>query len=358
MSPGLPEELALPPFRQRAPWWGGDLQTLRDTLRDSRLPDPQATPLQFPLPDGGALLGRLDLPATVSPSALVVLTHGLGGSSEAAGPRRLAETLRQEGLAVLRLNLRGAGEGRALASGSYAADCSADLLPVLRQVRRLSAELGSLGTPLPTLGAGISLGGTVLLNACIEAQRLGEAGLDALVCTSSPLDLPACSRQFERPRNGIYQRWLVERLLRQVQKDPWLLNSREQERLRDQARPRSIRQFDAAITAPRWGHASVDHYYEAASPLRRLKPDVRLPPTLLIQALDDPWVPAEPLRRLEVRLRREPGSLPSGLRLHLERHGGHNGFHAIGDTPRGCWSDRLTARWLLHQLTSGPEGSG
>ena len=51
-------------------------------------------------------------------AALVLLVHGLGGSSDSVGVRRLAALLLQRGLAVLRLNLRGAGAGRALAAGS------------------------------------------------------------------------------------------------------------------------------------------------------------------------------------------------------------------------------------------------
>ena len=35
------------------------------------------------------------------------------------------------------------------------------------------------------------------------------------------------------------------------------------------------------------------------------------------------------------------------------RRGGHNGFHGRGDSPRGCWGDRLTVRWIQALLASG-----
>jgi predicted alpha/beta-fold hydrolase len=345
------EALGFPPFRPRPPWWGADLQTLRDTLRGCRLEDRQAQPLHLPIGEGASLLGLLDQPLMGSPRALVLLTHGLGGSSEGEGPRRLAMALRQEGFAVLRLNLRGAGSGRNLAPGSYAADCSRDLLPVLRQLRGLTSQLGSGGTPVPLVGAGISLGGTILLNASAAALRMGEPGLDALVCTSSPLDLHACARQFARPRNRLYERWLTERLCRQVLADPQGLSRAERQALEGPDRPRRIEAFDALITAPRWNYDSVKHYYSAASPLTWLPQAMELPATLLLHAADDPWVPAAPALALA---RRKPRSMPRRLEICITAKGGHNGFHGLGDTAMGCWSDRLTARWLRLRLSETP----
>lgn len=342
----LIRELGGHPFQQRPPWWGPDLQTLRDSLRPLPLPPCRAPALRFPIGESASLLGLLDRPEQGRPGALVLLVHGLGGSSGATGVRRLAHGLQAQGLAVLRLNLRGAGPGRALAAGTYAADCSDDLLPVLRQARQLAGDLGAAGGPVPLLGAGLSLGGTVLLNATREALQRGEPGLDALICISSPLDLPSCTLQFERPRNHLYQRWLVERLRRQTLADPFGLKPEERQALLDAQRPRTIRGFDAVITAPRWGHASVEAYHAAASPLHWLEGARQLPPTLLLHAADDPWVPAAPALAL-VRRRAAGGEdLAGPLELILTERGGHNGFHGLADAPLGSWSDRLACRWL------------
>ena len=347
MRETLLRELGFPRFRPRPPWWGADLQTLRDTLRPHRTQDRQAQELQLPVGNGASLLGLLDQPLQGPPRALVLLAHGLGGSSDGAGPRRLAMALRHRGFAVLRLNLRGAGRGRSLAPGSYAADCSKDVLPVLHQARGLAAQLGGADAPLPLAGVGISLGGTILLNALAASMGLGEPGLDALACISSPLDLAACSRQFRRPRNHIYQRWLVTRLCEQVLADPHGLPAAEREALTGPTRPRSIVAFDALITAPRWGYHSVEQYYAAASPVHWLSRTLELPPTLLLHAADDPWVPAAPALSLA---RLKPPSLPRRLEICMSDAGGHNGFHGQGDNNLGCWSDRLTAHWLRHRL--------
>ncbi|MCS5705935.1 alpha/beta fold hydrolase [Synechococcus sp. FGCU-3] len=335
----LPQQLGLAPFYERLPWRGADLQTLRDTLRPVPLPPDQGSPVELPAgrPPGvqpckapERLLALLDPPLTGAETlALVVLLHGLGGSSSREGLRRLGWALQGAGFAVLRVNLRGADPGRHLAPGTYAANSNADLLPAMVQARLLAKDK-------PLLGAGVSLGGTQLLNAALEAPGL----LDGLACVSSPLDLAACSAQIERRRNAVYQRWLLQRLVLQTLADPFGVPAAEREALEVRSGPRTIRAFDAAITAPRWGYRSVAHYYAEASPLQRLLEGSPLPPTLLVHAFDDPWVPAAATGRVAETADGQ------GLQVVLTARGGHNGFHGVGDAPNGCWSDRLVARWL------------
>lgn len=333
----LLERLGLQPFRPRPPWWGPDLQTLRDTLRPDVLPERTSTRLELALGPssqgrGGSLLAWLDPPVAEAgcgkPKALVLLLHGLGGSSEAEGVRRLGWCLNRAGFAVLRLNMRGAGQGRELASGTYAARCSSDLAPALEQARELAA-----GQPL--LAVGLSLGGTVLLNAVLD----GVAALDGLALVSSPLDLAHCSATISSPRNRLYERWLLGRLRQQTLNDRPQPGEELVERL---CRVTSIRAFDDLITAPRWGYSSVEDYYQQASPLPRLlaqelAQQAPMPPTLVVQALDDPWVPADAAL-----------ALGPPLEVVLSPGGGHNGFHA----PGGCWSDQLVRRWLEQRLGS------
>ena len=78
--------------------------------------------------EAGQLLALLDQPAS-TPRGLVLLLHGLGGSSAREGLRRMGAALCEAGFSVLRLNLRGADPGRHLAGGTYAACCNSDLLP-------------------------------------------------------------------------------------------------------------------------------------------------------------------------------------------------------------------------------------
>ena len=110
--------------------------------------------------------------------------------------------------------------------------------------------------------------------------------------------------------------------------------------------PTTIRAFDAAITAPRWGYHSVEHYYAEASPLASLLNDQSpsRAPLLLVHAADDPWVPVDALQQLQSRV--NPGVNQRGLEVCIPAKGGHNGFHGVGDGPLGSWSDAVAVQWL------------
>nr|WP_320677169.1 alpha/beta hydrolase [Prochlorococcus sp. MIT 1300] len=355
----LLERLEMPIFKERWPWIGGDLQTLRDTFGNEHLPEDKGDPLEIPIPElpsaaagPGYLLAFFDKPIEIeNMRGIVLLLHGLGGSSSRLGLRRMGVKLNEAGFGVLRLNLRGADPGRHLAGGTYSASCNSDLREVFITARRLCREFsgkgGKLKKDMPLLGAGISLGGTILLNACLVSDNLEDSDkplLDALVCTSSPLDLCSCSASIQRPRNMVYQSWLLKRLIRQTLEDPFGLNLTEKDLLNnglDGSGPiRTIRDFDAAITAPRWGYKSVDEYYIKASPLASiLNQGRKLPRTLMMQSSDDPWVPVSGLLELENSIQ----SLKDGkIDLVITSRGGHNGFHGIG----GCWGDLLVERWF------------
>ncbi|AAQ00283.1 MULTISPECIES: alpha/beta fold hydrolase [Prochlorococcus] len=357
----LLDELEIEPFKQRFPWFGGDLQTLRDTFIDENLYlyDNELVQIEIPSkwsknPKKEHLIAFLNLPLkTLKVKGLILLLHGLGGSSRRRGLRRMTAALLDSGFAVLRLNLRGASPGRQFAAGTYAANCNSDIFPAIEKAREISCLLGSSGNTtnqaLPVFGVGISLGGTILLNACLDfASLTGSMALDALACISTPLDLSECSASIERPRNSLYQTWLLNRLVQQTLEDPFGVTEIEREFLVQRnfwniPVASSIKAFDAAITAPRWGFKSVDDYYRTASPLNRLLFNTleKMPKTLLIHSLDDPWVPAESAKNLfeNIQIR----NLSSKLEILLTKKGGHNGFHGLN----GCWGDEVVKSWLM-----------
>lgn len=349
----MPIYLPSAPFQERWPWLGPDLQTLRDSLMPLALPVDRGEPLAIAVGQGASLLALQDQPLHGQPArGLVLLLHGLGGSSQRQGVRRQALCLQAGGFAVWRLNGRGAGPGRPLAPGSYAASCNADLLPVLAQARRQAA-----GRPL--LGVGLSLGGTMLLNALRQQPQ----ALDGLVMISSPLDLQACSKQIEQPRNRLYQHWLLRQLVAETLADPFGVSPGERQALEKAGGPKTIRAFDAVITAPRWGYGSLDHYYAEASPLAFLlglgamPSPSPLPPTLILHAADDPWVPAAAAGQLQLG-QGAGADAQACLQVCLTAKGGHNGFHGAGDGRLRRWSDGLTVQWLNQLLVGWGLGMG
>ncbi|KGG12130.1 MULTISPECIES: alpha/beta hydrolase [Prochlorococcus] len=355
-------DLGIDPFRQRFPWIGGDLQTLRDSFVTDELLSQNGEVLKIkipPLPNGGDtsgyLMALLNRPSESSEMrGVVLMLHGLGGSSRRRGLRRMALKLLNAGFVILRLNLRGAIPGRDLVAGTYAAKCNSDLIPVIVKAREICDLLWKQNdittSYIPLFGVGISLGGTILLNACFELINhpfIPQPPLDGLVCISSPLDLVACSAAIEQPRNKFYQKWLLQRLVKQTLADPFGVKPFEREALTDErsisaSKITSIRDFDSVITAPRWGFNNVDEYYKNASPLSTLcQNPAGIPETLFIQSLDDPWVP--PDAAIELFKKTQKLGCNSKIEVCITSNGGHNGFHGIG----GCWGDELVKRWLL-----------
>ena len=99
---------------------------------------------------------------------------------------------------------------------------------------------------------------------------------------------------------------------------------------------KSVYDFDDRYTAPRNGFGTADEYYRQCSLMTSL---ARIPvPGLIVHALDDPFVTAEPLIHAD---------RPGHLAIELVQHGGHLGYLSRwpwqGDRR---WLDARLAAWL------------
>ena len=107
---------------------------------------------------------------------------------------------------------------------------------------------------------------------------------------SAPLDLVATAERMVRPRNRLYERWLLNRLRRETE-PVW---RRAPAPVRAAVhRARHIRDFDDALTAKEAGFRDAADYYASCSPVRGM--DALRVPTLLIHADDDPGYRRRPL---------------------------------------------------------------
>lgn len=345
--------LELENFRQSFPWIGGDLQTIRDTFcLDFKLTN-KVEKVFIPVDNLSSdqsrkdyLLGFLEFPENNKFRGLVVVTHGLGGSTKRFGLKRISEKLLNNGFVICKLNLRGAGSGRYLTNTNYSARCSTDIFSVVdflrNKFKREIDDFNLINNYFPIFGIGLSLGGTIFLNACLDYNSDNRKNLfDGLVCVSSPLDLLSCSKCIDKPRNFIYQKWLIRRLKRQVL-DSELINKdiSSQKIIKNKLKNiKTIREFDEQLTAPSWGYKSVDDYYLKASPLIQIKKSSdKLPLSLFIHAKDDPWVPYEATYELSQLLNKSK----KRISILISEQGGHNGFHSTN----GCWSDEVVSKWI------------
>jgi predicted alpha/beta-fold hydrolase len=107
--------------------------------------------------------------------------------------------------------------------------------------------------------------------------------------------------------------------------------------------PRSIREWDEAITAPYGGYASADEYYARSSAGPYVSSLERR--VLILTAQDDPLVPAASVARWPLP--------PSGVvEREITRTGGHVGFVAKTPAPGRFWAAERAMRFL-----AGGDGS-
>jgi predicted alpha/beta-fold hydrolase len=257
----------------------------------------------------------------------LVLVHGLGGWDGAGYGIATGLLAWARGWHVVRMNMRGAGDGVAHCARLYNAGLHTDLVAVLGWV---AGETPALAT------VGFSLGGNLVLLALARQPERLPPGMIAGAAVSPPLDLAACARSLERPTNWLYQHYFMRGL-------------REGYRLRQALRPdlyaarlesgcRTVREFDDQITAPYGGHRDAAEYYARSSAgplLSRIRH-----PALVLAAADDPMIPAEAVTRW-----------PAGTVLReILPTGGHTGFVAPTAAPGRFWAGERALAFLESHL--------
>lgn len=324
--------LRLPPFTQRFPWWGGDLQTIATALIDtpSSLAPATSERLHIALSGGDTMLAMLDRPAAAQATQepglpLVLLLHGVPGSEDSPYIRRMSGYLLDKGWRVLRLNMRGAGPSRTTCGGQYSAASSRDLAEL---IGRLPPDLTASGIA----AVGYSVGGAILL------KYLGEEGsrtpLVAAASISAPIDLLGTSLSLLRFRNRLYHRHVFDAVRREALADGAVLTPGER---RNITAARTLYEYDDLFTAPRNGFSGAEDYYFQCSALNFL-PGIGIP-TLVLASLDDPWVPGGAYSGHHWGSNKSLSLIPV-----LTPRGGHVGFHGTGGYKP--WSDLAVMTFL------------
>jgi uncharacterized protein len=319
-----------PPFEPH-PWLlSGHVQTLAGVFLPAGRHPYRARQHRVELPDGDVLVMHDDEPTGWrNGDRTTLMLHGLAGTHRSGYMQRISARLHAAGVRTFRLDLRGWGAGFGLARHPCHAGRSEDAAAALSQIARLCPRS-------PTTVIGFSLGGNITLKLLGEIGSESCGHMDSAVAVCPPLDLSACCRRLEAPSNRLFDYQFVWLMLKQVSRAraAGLQLSGPPSFRR---RPRSVREFDAAFTAPASGFATVDEYYRLASSLPVL-PKVCWP-TLVLRSADDPMIPCEADERLE---------LPTCVELHTTRHGGHMGFisrRRIGLDHR--WMDARVVHWIL-----------
>jgi len=305
---GSPVSAAIASGPYRAPRWlpGAHAQTI---VAARFVPRPQVAYRRerWDTPDGDFIDLDFAQPEPAADEApLLVLFHGLEGCS---GSHYALATMRHfadRGWRALVVHFRGcSGEPNRLPRAYHSGD-SAEADWVLRRLhtRWPRARLHAVG---------VSLGGNML------AKWAGERGTDAGFMTAassigSPLDLVAGGYAIGRGFNLVYTAMFMATLKRKA-----LAKARRfpgEMRAEPLRAARNLYEFDDAYTAPMHGFAGTLDYWTRAS----AKPHLGgiAVPYLLLNALNDPFVPAASLPTA--------AQVSAQVRLEHPAAGGHIGF--------------------------------
>ncbi len=296
------------------PWWAKNPHV--QTILTSVLPAPNVALRRerLELSDGDFI--DLDWADTSErPKRIVLVFHGLEGSSGSPYVRRLMKSCGEHGVSVVVHHHRScSGENNRLAR-SYHSGETGDMQSTLLHLKALhpDAHIDAVG---------YSLGGNAL------AKYLGEhkeaSLVDRAMIISAPLQLSACAKRLEGGFSRIYQRHLIKQLQRKTTDK--LANPKLKEmmpvELDEVMELETFYDFDDQVTAPLHGFSDVHDYYAQCSGIQFLSSITT--PTLIIHAADDPFMTDAVIPK--------PDQLSDQVSYELYSHGGHVGFIS-GGTP-------------------------
>jgi predicted alpha/beta-fold hydrolase len=264
------------------------------------------------------------------PTAIIV--HGLEGSSNSQYVVGNANKLWHAGCNIVRMNMRNCGGTEALSPTLYHSGLSIDVLAVMNF---FVAKHGLQSISL----IGYSMGGNLVLKLAGEFGASAPAVLRSVIGVSPAVDLGPSADALNLPLNRLYELKFLHNLLRRFRRKAMLF-PRAYDRNRA-AGIRSLREFDDRITALYSGFSSADDYYYRAAAARVV--DRIAVPTLILHALDDPFI------RLTPESREKINANPN-ITLIESNHGGHCAFLSQPDETTGYdgyWAEHTLLRFLL-----------
>lgn len=313
-------------MQYQAPWWlpGGHLQTIWSALcaRPS-----QGAPIAYrrerwTTPDSDFVdADWLDDCAAATDKPLLVVFHGLEGSSRSHYALAFADLARERGMRLVVPHFRGCSGEMNLAPRAYHSGDHEEIGWILARLR--AQHTG------PLWAVGVSLGGNALMQWAAQAGDTAARAVDASACVCSPLDLAAGGAAIARGFNRqvytrMFLRTMKPKALNKLAQHPGLFDAQVLRATRD------LYDFDNVFTAPLHGFRNADDYYARASARPHLH-RIRVP-ALVLHAANDPFVPAHSLPRA--------GEVGPYVTLWQPPQGGHVGF------PRG---------WLPGDVRCMPE---
>lgn len=240
-------------------------------------------------------------------SKVIVLCHGLEGSSRSKYIQAVGRYFSERGWDVLAVNYRGCSGELNKKITFYHMGYTQDIETVLEKTKEYNEMVL----------AGFSLGGNLIL------KYLGERSVypENLVCgmaVSPPCELVSNSVNFRKKSNFIYRRYFLKQLKEKVAKKALMFPDKINMKLMDKVE--DMEDFDTLFTAYFNGFLDGIDYYEKTSSINFI-PDIKKP-TLILTPLDDPIMSKECYPRKEA-------AANSFITLETPKYGGHVGFSSL-----------------------------
>lgn len=298
-------------MKYAAPWWlpGGNSQTIWAALHSKRYlgEAPIFRRERWVAPDDDFVDVDFARHASAAAAPLLVVFHGLEGSSASHYAEAFAGVARSRGWACAIPHFRGCSGELNRAPRAYHSGDFEEIDWILRRFRRQHAG--------PVVAVGVSLGGNALMRWAGEMGAEAASVVTAVASVCSPLDLAASGLAIGRGFNRqvytrMFLRTMVPKALQKLGQHPGLFDRQALLAARD------LYAFDNIFTAPLHGFKDADDYWARASAKPHL-PQVAVP-ALALNALNDPFVPAGSLP--------QAADVSSCVTLWQPAQGGHVGF--------------------------------
>lgn len=303
-------------------------------------------PRRFDLPPAQKRLFRVDpetqllalchwQPGSRRDVPVMVLVHGLEGSSDSNYVLGIADKAFHHGFHVVRMNQRNCGGSEGLTPTLYNSAMSGDYRAVLE-------ELANGDGFEQIFFAGYSMGGNLVTKMAGEYGAHAPGALRGICVVCPSLDLGACADALERRDNYFYQRHFVVGLLERYARKQSLFPRRY--RKNGFGPIRTVREFDEAIIAPQFGYRDADDYYQQAS-AKRVVANVRVP-TLMITSEDDPFIPYALFLAAKI-------SANPAIRFVATQRGGHCAFISRHAGAERFWAEERVVEFCEQICKAG-----
>lgn len=212
---------------------------------------------------------------------LVIISHGLEGSSERHYSKGVAHYFHQREWDALAWNCRGCSGEMNRLSRFYHHGATEDLAAVIDHAIQNNYSHIAL--------VGVSMGGSLSLKYVGERKGILPHQIKSVATFSVPCDLGSGARELDKPGKRFYLNRFLKKLEKKIrtksQKFPDEISIEGFDKIK------SFRDFDNRYTAPLHGFADADDFYSKASSGQYLS-SIQIP-ALIVNALNDPFLPEE-----------------------------------------------------------------